>query len=340
MRWMVTGAAGFIGFHLSRELLRLGHDVVGIDIVNDYYDPQLKEDRIKVLEKESAERGQKFTLHREDLSETAITTELIVAEAPDYVVHLAAQAGVRYSLENPHAYITSNVAAFMNVLEGCRNAETGHLVYASTSSVYGANLDLPFSESQVVGHPLQLYAATKRANELMAHSYSHLYGLPTSGLRFFTVYGPWGRPDMALFLFTKNILAGEPIRVFNNGDHARDFTYVSDIVEGIIKVGLKPATGSKDWDAKKPDPASSSAPFRVLNIGNGRAVPLMKYVRCLEEVLGKEAVIDYLPLQPGDVPETHADTTRLQDLVSYCPSTPVEEGIRQFVDWYRSYYAE
>ena len=340
MRWMVTGAAGFIGFHLSRELLRLGHEVVGVDVVNDYYDPQLKEDRIKVLVEEAAEKGLKFDLHREDLSETATTTELIVAEAPDCVVHLAAQAGVRYSLENPHAYITSNVAAFMNVLEGCRNAETGHLVYASTSSVYGANMDLPFSESQVVGHPLQLYAATKRANELMAHSYSHLYGLPTSGLRFFTVYGPWGRPDMALFLFTKSILAGEPIKVFNNGDHARDFTYVSDIVEGIIKVGLKPAAGSDVWDAKRPDPASSSAPFRVLNIGNGRAVPLMKYVRCLEEVLSKEAIIEYLPLQPGDVPETHADTSRLQDLVSYCPSTPVEEGIKQFVDWYRSYYAE
>lgn len=337
---MVTGAAGFIGFHLTRDLLRRGHEVVGVDVVNDYYDPQLKEDRVEVLEQESADQGVRFELFRLDLVDSKPIEDLVLEEAPDRIVHLAAQAGVRYSLENPHAYVTSNVVAFMNVLEACRKADIGHLVYASTSSVYGANLDLPFSESQVVGHPLQLYAATKRANELMAHSYSHLYGLPTSGLRFFTVYGPWGRPDMALFLFTKNILAGEPIKVFNNGNHARDFTYVSDIVEGIIKVGNDPANGNNEWDAHNPDPGSSSAPFRVLNIGNGRAVPLMKYVRCLEDILGKKAVIDFLPMQSGDVPETHADTSRLQELVSYCPSTPVEVGIKQFVDWYRSYYGE
>lgn len=340
MKWMVTGAAGFIGFHLTRRLLELGHDVVGVDIVNDYYDPQLKEDRLALLSSEAAVRGRRFELFRQDLAETRPVHDLIVSESPDRVVHLAAQAGVRYSIENPHAYISSNIVGFVNVLEGCRHAGTDHLVYASTSSVYGANLDMPFSEAQPVGHPLQLYAATKRANELMAHSYSHLYGLPTSGLRFFTVYGPWGRPDMALFLFTKNILSGEPIRVFNNGDHARDFTYVEDIVEGIVKVGLKPPVANSEWNGLQPDPATSAAPYRVLNIGNGRSVPLMKYVRCLEEVLGKQAIIDFLPLQPGDVPETHADTSRLEHLVDYCPSTPVEVGIKEFVDWYRSYYGQ
>lgn len=337
MKILVTGHAGFIGFHLSRRLLERGDTVVGIDAVNDYYDPQIKEKRLEMLGTAALEPGRYVSI-RGNLADRDVLDRCFAEHRFDRVVHLAAQAGVRYSLENPHAYVESNIVAFTNVLEACRHAGVPHLTYASTSSVYGANTSLPFSEHDGVDHPLQFYAATKRANELMAHSYSHLFKLPTTGLRFFTVYGPWGRPDMALFLFTRSILAGEPIRVFNNGNHTRDFTYVADIVEGVIRASDQVAQPNPAWDAGRPDPATSNAPFRVFNIGNSAQVRLDDYIAAVEKALGKPAIRELLPLQPGDVPDTLANVDELERATGYKPATPVEDGVAAFVQWYRSYY--
>lgn len=334
MRILVTGAAGFIGFHVARRLLARGDSVVGFDVVNDYYDPAIKEARLEVLRGGNGD----FQFVRENLADRAALARCFAAHHFDRVIHLAAQAGVRYSLENPHAYVESNLIGFANMLEACRQAEVPHLTYASTSSVYGGNTKLPFSEHDGVDHPLQFYAATKRANELMAHSYSHLFRLPTTGLRFFTVYGPWGRPDMALFSFTKAILADEPIKLFNNGNHIRDFTYVDDIVEGVIRASDRIAEPDPDWDSSNPDPATSNAPFRIYNIGNNDPTELTAYVEAIEDALGKKAIRELLPLQPGDVPNTFADVSALQAATGYRPGTPVKEGVRRFVEWYREFY--
>jgi len=333
MKILVTGAAGFIGFHTSKLLLERGDEVVGLDNMNDYYDVTLKEARLAILEKTPG-----FSFVKIDLADRSAMEALFADKKFDRVIHLAAQAGVRYSIENPHSYVDSNVVGTLNVLEGCRHNDVEHLVYASTSSVYGANTNMPFSVHQNVDHPLALYAATKKANELMAHSYSHLYGLPTTGLRFFTVYGPFGRPDMALFLFTRHILAGEPIDVFNYGNHRRDFTYVADIVQGIVRSMDHVAEPNADWNSDDPDPATSSAPYRIYNIGNNRPVELMQYIEVLENCLGREAEKNMLPLQPGDVPDTYADSQSLVDAVGYQPATPVEEGVARFVEWYVDYY--
>jgi UDP-glucuronate 4-epimerase len=334
MRVLVTGAAGFIGYHVSQRLLARGDSVVGFDVVNDYYDPSIKEAR---LERLGAGNGD-FSFLRENLADRAALERCFADHKFDRVIHLAAQAGVRYSLENPHAYVESNLIGFTNILEACRHAAVPHLTYASTSSVYGANTRMPFSEHDGVDHPLQFYAATKRANELMAHSYSHLFRLPTTGLRFFTVYGPWGRPDMALFSFTKAILADEPIKLFNNGNHIRDFTYVDDIAEGVIRASDQVAAPNPDWNADAPDPATSNAPYRLFNIGNADPTPLTAYVEAIEDALGKKAIREFLPLQPGDVPNTFADVTELQAATGYKPGTPVREGVRRFVEWYRDFY--
>jgi len=333
MTILVTGAAGFIGYHVAERLLARGDTVVGLDNLNAYYDVSLKEARLARL---AARSGFRFV--RLNLADREGMAALFAAERPQRVVHLAAQAGVRYSLENPHAYIDSNVAGFTNVLEGCRNTAVSHLVYASSSSVYGGNTRLPFSEHDNIDHPVSLYAATKKANELMAHTYSHLFRLPTTGLRFFTVYGPWGRPDMALFLFTKAILDGRPIDVFNNGDMVRDFTYIDDIVEGVIRVVDRPAEVNPAFDPARPDPGTSNAPYRVFNIGNSRPTPLDDYIEAIELALGRKAERRYLPMQPGDVPATSADTGELDAWVGFKPNTPVREGVRRFVDWYRKYY--
>jgi len=333
MKILVTGAAGFIGFHTSKLLLERGDEVVGLDNMNDYYDVTLKEARLAILEKTPG-----FSFVKIDLADRSAMEALFADKKFDRVIHLAAQAGVRYSIENPHSYVDSNVVGTLNVLEGCRHNDVEHLVYASTSSVYGANTNMPFSVHQNVDHPLALYAATKKANELMAHSYSHLYGLPTTGLRFFTVYGPFGRPDMALFLFTRHILAGEPIDVFNYGNHRRDFTYVADIVQGIVRSMDHVAEPNADWNSDDPDPATSNAPYRIYNIGNNRPVELMQYIEVLENCLGREAEKNMLPLQPGDVPDTYADSQSLVDAVGYQPATPVEEGVARFVEWYVDYY--
>ena len=333
MKILVTGAAGFIGFHTARHLLDRGDEVVGLDNLNDYYDVNLKYARLARLEER-----QGFRFVRLDLADRDGMPAVFRHERFDRVIHLAAQAGVRYSIEDPHAYVDSNLVGFVNVLEGCRHSGVGHLVYASTSSVYGANTRMPFSEHDVADHQLALYGATKRANELMAHSYSHLFGLPTTGLRFFTVYGPWGRPDMALFKFTRNMLEGRPIEVFNYGRHKRDFTYVEDIVEGVVRACDRPAEGNPAWDSDAPDPATSAAPFRIYNIGNNRPVELTRYIEVLERCLGLEARKELLPLQPGDVPDTYADASELVRNVGYQPDTPVEEGVQRFVDWYREYY--
>lgn len=339
MRILVTGNAGFIGFHTAKRLLKRGDSVVGVDVVNDYYDPGIKEARLALLQETATATGGDYTFHRANLADRA-ALDVCFADGPfDRVIHLAAQAGVRYSLENPHAYVESNIIAFTNIIEACRHGNVPHLTYASTSSVYGANTNMPFSEHRGVDHPLQFYAATKRANELMAHSYSHLFRLPTTGLRFFTVYGPWGRPDMALFLFTKNILAGSPIKLFNNGEHIRDFTYVDDIVEGIIRASDDIAKPNPDWDSNNPDPATSNAPFRLFNIGNSDPTHLTVYVEAIEHALGLKAIRELLPLQPGDVPNTFADVSALVDAVGYRPATPVREGVANFVRWYRSYFA-
>ena len=338
--WLVTGGAGFIGFNLARELIRRGRDVVNVDSVNDYYDVGLKESRLEILEAEAAAAGTSYRIVRGDLADTSTLDACFNGESFDRVVNLAAQAGVRYSMENPMAYVHSNVVAFTNILESCRQAMVPHLVYASTSSVYGGNTAMPFAESMTADHPLQFYAATKRANELMAHSYSHLFGLPTTGLRFFTVYGPWGRPDMALFLFTRSILDGKPIKLFNHGNHTRDFTYIDDIVEGIIRASVHVARPDPAWDSDLPDPSTSNAPFRVLNIGNNQPVNLSEYVVALEECLGMKAERELLPLQPGDVPDTYADVTLLQKQLGYKPEVAVKEGVRRFVDWFLEYYDE
>ncbi|MEE4277984.1 MAG: NAD-dependent epimerase [Halieaceae bacterium] len=330
---LVTGAAGFIGFHTSRRLLEQGHEVVGLDNLNDYYSVQLKRDRLAELTKH-----ERFRFAHTALEDDAGMAALFHEEAFDCVINLAAQAGVRYSLENPQAYISANINGFTNVLECCRHAGTAHLIYASSSSVYGMNTRMPFSVHDNVDHPVSLYAATKKANELMAHTYSHLYGLPTTGLRFFTVYGPWGRPDMALFLFTKAILAGEPIKVFNEGRMRRDFTYIDDIVEGIVRLCAKPATANEHWDPAKPDPGSSSAPYRLFNIGNNQPVELLEFIGAIEQALGVTAQKEFLPLQAGDVPATYADIEALADYVGYRPATSIEHGIGRFIEWYRSYY--
>jgi UDP-glucuronate 4-epimerase len=333
MRVLVTGAAGFIGMHASLRLLERGDEVVGFDSLNAYYDPALKAARLARLE---AHPG--FTFVRGHLEDRAAVTDLFATHRPDRVVNLAAQAGVRYSIEDPHAYIDSNLVGFINILEGCRAIGVEHLVYASSSSVYGANTKLPFSVADAVDHPVSLYAATKKANELMAHTYSHLFGLPTTGLRFFTVYGPWGRPDMALFLFTKAILAGEPIRIFNHGRMRRDFTYIDDIVEGVIRVLDTPAAPDPTFDPADPDPSTSSAPYRVFNIGNDQPTELLRYVEVLEEALAVQAIKQLEDIQPGDVPATWADVDALRDAVGFAPATPVEDGVRRFVAWYREFY--
>ena len=335
MKILVTGAAGFIGFHTTRKLLARGDEVVGLDNLNEYYDVTLKKARLAQLE-----RLPGFRFAKVDLAEQQPMAQLFAREKFQRVIHLGAQAGVRYSIQVPHAYVNSNVTGTLNVLEGCRHNGVEHLVYASTSSVYGANTNMPFSEHSIADHPLSLYAATKRANELMAHTYSALFGLPTTGLRFFTVYGPWGRPDMALFLFTRNILEGKPIDVFNHGHHKRDFTYVDDIVEGVVRACDRIAQPDPSWDSNAPDPASSRAPFRIYNIGNNRPIQLMRYIEVLEECLGRKAEKNMLPLQPGDVPETFADIDDLVRDVGYRPATPVEEGVRRFVEWYLEYYGK
>ncbi len=333
MKVLVTGAAGFIGFFTAKCLLERGDDVVGLDNFNDYYDVSLKEARAAILAEYDS-----FTMRRVDLADRAGMESLFASEAFDRVVHLGAQAGVRYSLENPHAYIDSNVVGTLHVLEGCRHHNVGHLVYASSSSVYGANTEMPYSTRHNVDHPLALYGATKKSNELMAHSYSHLYDLPTTGLRFFTVYGPYGRPDMAPIKFTQRIIDGVPIDVYNHGNHRRDFTYIDDIVEGVVRTLDKVPERSDDWDAGHPDPGSSAAPYRVYNIGNQQPVDLMRFIELIEENLGKKAEKNLLPLQPGDVPDTWADTTDLADDVGYQPSTPIEVGVKNFVEWYLEFY--
>ncbi len=333
MKVLVTGTAGFIASTLSQQLLARGDEVIGIDNLNDYYDVNLKKARLARLTEHK-----NFTDVRASLEDKASIDQIFAKHKPDRVVNLAAQAGVRYSLENPHAYVDANVVGFLNILEGCRHHEIKHLVYASTSSVYGIHQNMPFSVKEAANHPLSLYAATKLSNELMAHSYSSIFKLPCTGLRFFTVYGPWGRPDMALFLFTKNILAGKPIDVFNYGNHKRDFTFVNDIVEGVIRTLDKVATPLDNWDPVAPQSNGSSAPYRLFNIGNNNPVNLSRYIEVLEDCLGKKAERNLLPLQPGDVPDTFADVTDLQEWVGYKPETTVEEGIAQFVEWYRSYY--
>lgn len=329
----MTGAAGFIGSHLAHRLLDRGDEVVGVDNINDYYEVSLKEARLARLTPR-----ENFTFHKMDLADKEASAKLFAESGCTRVVHLAAQAGVRYSLTNPHAYIEANLVGFINILEGCRHNGIEHLSYASSSSVYGANTTMPFSVHQNVDHPLSLYAATKKANELMAHTYSHLYRLPTTGLRFFTVYGPWGRPDMAMFIFTRAILAGKPIQVFNNGQMRRDFTFVDDIVEGVMRVtDLTPAP-DPNWTGAKPDPFCSNAPYRVYNIGNNSPVELMHLIETLEKALGKEAIKEFLPLQDGDVPATYADVDDLIRDAGFKPATSIEEGVGKFVEWYRGYY--
>ena len=333
MRVLVTGAAGFIGSHLSERLLARGDEVLGYDNLNAYYDPALKEARLARLMPQDG-----FSFVRASLEDRAALEAAFDDFRPQRVVNLAAQAGVRYSLENPHAYIDSNIVGFLNILEACRHRGIEHLVYASSSSVYGANRKLPLAVEDSVDHPVSLYAASKKANELMAHTYSHLFGLPTTGLRFFTVYGPWGRPDMALFLFTKKILAGEPIDVFNHGHHTRDFTYVDDIVEGVIRTLDRVPGPDPAYDPLAPTPASSLAPYRVYNIGNHQPVQLLRYIEVLEDCLGRKAEKRLLPMQPGDVPDTEADVEALRRDTGYSPATPIETGVRRFVEWYRAFY--
>ena len=333
LKVLVTGAAGFIGYHTSRLLLARGYELVGLDNLNNYYDVSLKKARLALLQKHPS-----FRFEQIDLTDRDAMAKLFSRERFARVVHLAAQAGVRYSLEAPHTYIDSNVTGTLNVLEGCRHNAVEHLVYASTSSVYGANTNMPFSVHDIADHPVSLYAATKRANELMAHNYSWLFKIPTTGLRFFTVYGPWGRPDMALFVFTRNILEGKPIDVFNNGHHKRDFTFVDDIAEGVVRASERIAQPDLQWNSDTPDPASSSAPFRLYNIGNNAPVQLMRYIEVIEECLGRKAVRNFLPMQPGDVPETCADIDDLVRDVGYRPATPIEEGVRRFVEWFCDYY--
>jgi len=334
MKILVTGAAGFIGSHLAKYLLKRGDEVVGLDNLNDYYDVNLKKARLAQLEGQT-----NFRFIRLDLADRDGIADLFKAEKFDKVVNLAAQAGVRYSLINPHAYIDSNIQGFVNILEGCRHNDVKHLVYASSSSVYGANTSMPFSVHDNVDHPLSLYAASKKSNELMAHTYSHLYGLPTTGLRFFTVYGPWGRPDMAMFLFTKAILAGEPIQVFNYGEMKRDFTYVDDIVEGVVRTLDHTASENPEWNGANPDPGTSAAPYRLYNIGNNNPVELMYLIETIEKTLGKTAEKEMMPIQPGDVPATYADVDALIEDVGFKPATSIEDGVARFIEWYREYFS-
>lgn len=333
MKILVTGAAGFIGFHLTKRLLNDGHVVVGLDVMNDYYDVALKQARLAEIRAHN-----QFAFTRTDLADRQAMEALFAEGQFDCVVNLAAQAGVRYSLENPHSYIDSNITGFLHVLEGCRHHSVGHLIYASSSSVYGLDEAMPFTEGQTADHPLSLYGATKKSNEVMAHSYSNLYDLPTTGLRFFTVYGPWSRPDMAMYSFTKAIFAGEPIKIFNHGALIRDFTYIDDIVEGIVRLVDKPATPDEAFDQASPDAGTSNAPYRVFNIGNGSPVPLMDYITAIEEAIGIEAVKEFLPMQPGDARATNADMSRLDDWVGFKPNTSVTEGVAKFVAWYRKYH--
>ena len=333
MKILLTGAAGFIGMATSLRLLAQGHQVCGVDNLNDYYEVSLKEDRLKQLMSHD-----NFQFVKADIADRAAMAELFGASNFDQVIHLAAQAGVRYSLKNPHAYVDSNIVGFLNILEGCRHTRVAHLVYASSSSVYGGSTKMPFDEHDSVDHPVSLYAATKKANELMAHTYSHLYGLPTTGLRFFTVYGPWGRPDMALFLFTKAIIDGCAVEVFNHGKMQRDFTYVEDVVQGVIRVMEHVATPNPAYAPAQGDPSTSNVPFRVFNIGNSQPVDLLDFIGCLEQAIGKKAHKTFLPMQAGDVPATYAKTDALAEWIGYVPSTPIDHGIEKFVQWYRQYY--
>ena len=333
MNILITGSAGFIGYSLALKLLQLGNKIVGVDNHNNYYDPKLKEARLTILK-----RFKNYQHNRFDFVDRKKLEKLFKRKKPKIVINLGAQAGVRYSIENPQTYIDSNISGFANILECSRNFNVEHFVYASTSSVYGGNTKMPFSEHHSANHPLSLYAATKKSNEVIAHSYSHLYKLPTTGLRFFTVYGPWGRPDMALFKFTKNILEEKPIDVFNFGKHTRDFTYIDDIVNGVIKTLKKKATANLNWDGKKPDPASSKAPWRIYNIGNNKSIKLMEYINALEINLKKKAIINFLPLQPGDVPDTFADIKNLKTKFNYKPKTNVINGVKKFVNWFKYYY--
>ena len=338
MTVLVTGAAGFIGFHLSTRLLQQGHAVIGFDNINPYYDTALKRARIAQLEATALRTGSAFHLIEADLEDRVAVDAAFAQHMPQKVVNLAAQAGVRYSIENPAAYIQANLVGFGHILEGCRHHGVEHLVYASSSSVYGGNTRMPFSEQHSVDHPVSLYAASKKANELMAHTYSHLYGLPATGLRFFTVYGPWGRPDMALFLFTKAMLEGKPIQVFNNGQMVRDFTYIDDIIESLMRLLEKPAKADPGFDPQAPNPSTSWAPHRVFNIGNSNPTPLMDYIHAVEQALGVTADKQLMPMQPGDVPETAADTSALEAWVDFKPNTPVKDGVARFVAWYREFY--
>ncbi|SDJ86184.1 NAD-dependent epimerase [Natronincola ferrireducens] len=333
MKILITGAAGFIGFHLSKKLLDDSYQIIGIDNLNDYYDPNLKQSRLEILGKYN-----NFIFHKVDLKDKAEVDNIFETYQPTHVINLAAQAGVRYSIENPYAYVDSNLTGFMNILEACRNYPVEHLLYASSSSVYGGNKVAPFSTNHNVDHPVSLYAATKKSNELMAHTYSHLYGIPTTGLRFFTVYGPYGRPDMAYFSFTKDILAGKPIKVFNHGKMERDFTYIDDIVEGIVKLIDKAPNANKDWDESKDDLSTSFAPYKIYNIGNNNPVQLMRFINALESALGKEAEKVYMDMQPGDVHRTYADVSDLERDINFKPSTSIEDGLAKFVDWYKEYY--
>jgi UDP-glucuronate 4-epimerase len=333
MKILVTGVAGFIGMHSAKKLLDDGHEIIGIDNLNDYYDITLKEDRLKLLE------GYKnFRFLKLDIKDQKDVADLFKKESPQRVLHLAAQAGVRYSIQNPYVYIDSNIQGFINILEGCRAIKTEHLVFASSSSVYGGNTKVPFSEHDNVDHPVSLYAATKKANELMAHTYSHLYQIPTTGLRFFTVYGPWGRPDMSPMLFTKAILADEPIQVFNHGDMMRDFTYIDDIVASVNETLFKTATPNRNFDGQHPDPATSHAPYRIFNIGNSHPVPLMQFIETIEDALGKKAIKKMMGMQAGDIKITSADTSELNQWVNFKPNTSIMEGVKRFIDWYKTYY--
>lgn len=333
MNVLVTGAAGFIGFHVSKYLMARGDSVVGIDNINDYYDPNIKLGRLDMLKEDD-----KFSFIKMDIADKEAMEKLFTENKFDGVINLAAQAGVRYSLENPHVYMESNIVGFLNILEGVRHHKINHLVYASSSSVYGANTLQPFSEHHNIDHPVSLYAASKKANELMAHSYSHLYGMKTTGLRFFTVYGPWGRPDMALFLFAKGILDEEPINIFNNGDMIRDFTYIDDIVEGIVRVLDNPPQGNPEWNGEKPDPATSYTNYRVFNIGNNSPVKLMDFVEAIENAAGKKAIKNFMPMQAGDVPSTCADVSELEEAVGFKPNTSIQTGINNFMAWYKEYF--
>jgi UDP-glucuronate 4-epimerase len=333
MKILITGLVGFIGFHVSQKLLDETYEIIGIDNLNNYYDPSLKQSRLEILEKYN-----NFNFHKVDLKDKAEVDNIFETYQPTHVINLAAQAGVRYSIENPYAYVDSNLTGFMNILEACRNYPVEHLLYASSSSVYGGNKVAPFSTNHNVDHPVSLYAATKKSNELMAHTYSHLYAIPTTGLRFFTVYGPYGRPDMAYFSFTKDILEGKPIKVFNHGKMERDFTYIDDIVEGIVKLIDKAPTANKEWDESKDDLSTSFAPYKIYNIGNNSPVPLMRFINALESALGKEAEKVYMEMQPGDVLRTYADVSDLERDINFKPSTSIEEGLNKFVKWYKAYY--